>query len=184
MVDAPIAGDIAPYLEAQSAFASLSPEHKEDGTKYEKLDSAVYLEITAPSTQLNPDESTGSSSPAAADTVFIPLSRRLTDTDTKATEILEKLDHGQYYRPDDQILRVGWHNLAASPMAPEELGPEQIELIFVSIKSHAISRFLESRTDFKFDTQGLLHIARPFKVLIQNAAAIGDQLKKLESKYG
>lgn len=70
-----------------------------------------------------------------------------------------------------------------SPAAADELGPGQIEMIFISIKSPAISRFLESQTGFKFDTDGIIHMTRPFKVLIQNAAALGDQLKKLESKY-
>lgn len=160
---------------------------------HERTDSAIGFGTTTPgfgtttpSRYLSPAEFAGP--PSAADMMFSPLSRRLTDTDCKATEILRELCPVDELS-GNQILRVGWHNLATSsmvhsPAIPDELDPARIEMIFISIKSHAISRFLESLTGFKFDTDGLLHMTRPFKVLIQNAAAIGDQLKKLESKYG
>lgn len=182
MVDA---GGSAPSLETQPPSTSLSPNHDEESTKHGRTDSAVGFGPTTPSRHLSPAVFEGS--PSVADTMFSPLSRRLTDTDIKATEILRELCPTDEVS-SNQILRVGWHNLATSsmvhsPAAADELGPGQIEMIFISIKSPAISRFLESQTGFKFDTDGIIHMTRPFKVLIQNAAALGDQLKKLESKY-
>lgn len=127
-----------------------------------------------------------------SETVFAPLSRRLTETDTKATELLRELC------PEDEladchILRVGCHNLSSSssvsnsastsPVASEP-DPGQIEMIFISINSQAISRFLETHTGFKFDRDGVIHVTRPFKILIQNAAAIKEQHAKLRGMYG
>lgn len=124
-----------------------------------------------------------------SETQFAPLSRRLTETDTKAIELLRELCPADE-SSENHILRVGCHNLASSSVvkssstAKGEPDPEHIEMIFISIKSRAISRFLEAQTGFKFDSDGLIHVTRPFKILIQNAVAIKDQLTKLETKYG
>ncbi|KAJ4387636.1 hypothetical protein N0V93_008233 [Gnomoniopsis smithogilvyi] len=130
----------------------------------------------------------GTDSPRdVSETKFAPLSRRLTETDTKATELLRELcptDESS----ENHILRVGCHNLSSAvnsnSIAISDPDPEQVEMIFISIKSRAISRFLEAQTTFKFDSDGLIHVTRPFKILIQNAVAIKEQLAKLESKYG
>lgn len=130
-----------------------------------------------------------SGSQDATETVFAPLSRRLTETDTKAAEIIRELCPADDCS-DNHILRVGCHNLASSSAinststAPGGPDPNQIEMIFISIRSPAISRFLEAQTGFRFDSDGLIHVTRPFKVLIQNAAAMKDQIRKLETKYG
>lgn len=124
-----------------------------------------------------------------SETTFAPLSRRLTETDTKATEILRELCPAND-SSENHILRVGCHSLASSSVTNSSLttdgdpDPESIEIIFISIKSRAISGFLEAQTGFKFDTDGLIHMTRPFKILIQNAAAIEEQLNNLESRYG
>lgn len=124
-----------------------------------------------------------------SETKFAPLSRRLTETDTKATEILRELCPANE-SAEKHILRVGCHNLASSSVVNSEStaagdpDPRHIEMIFISIKSRAISKFLEAQTGFKFDSDGLIHVTRPFKVLIQNAVAMKEQLAKLETKYG
>lgn len=124
-----------------------------------------------------------------SETMFAPLSRRLTETDTKSTEILRELCPA-HESSENHILRVGCHSLASSSVTNSTLttdcdpDPEKIEIIFISIKSRAISGFLEAQTGFKFDSDGLIHMTRPFKILIQNAAAIEEQLNKLESRYG
>ncbi|KAJ4421175.1 hypothetical protein N0V82_003940 [Gnomoniopsis sp. IMI 355080] len=124
-----------------------------------------------------------------SETKFAPLSRRLTETDTKAIELLRELCPADE-SSEKHILRVGCHNLASSSVVSSsstvkgEPDPEHIEMIFISIKSRAISRFLEAQTGFKFDSDGLIHVTRPFKILIQNAVAMKDQLTKLQTKYG
>lgn len=129
------------------------------------------------------------SSQEMSETIFAPLSRRLTETDTKATEILRELCPANE-SSENHILRVGCHGLASSTVTNSSLttdgdpNPERIEVIFISIKSRAISGFLEAQTGFKFDIDGLIHMTRPFKILIQNAAAIEEQLNKLELRYG
>lgn len=144
-------------------------------------------QTTSPDDQSNTTQVAGS--PEVSETMFAPLSRKLTETDLKATEILRALCSANK-SSENHILRVGCHKLASSSVTSStsvtdgDLHPEQVEIIFISIKSRAISGFLEAQTGFKFDHDGLIHTTRPFKLLIQHAATMEGHLDKLKSKYG
>ncbi|KAL2012489.1 hypothetical protein VTN00DRAFT_14 [Thermoascus crustaceus] len=62
--------------------------------------------------------------------------------------------------------------------------PNLIDIIEIRIDSEPIAKFLEKKINYTLHEACLIHIARPFRLLIRNANIVRDQLWKLEEKFG
>lgn len=62
--------------------------------------------------------------------------------------------------------------------------PNLIDIIEIRIDSEPIAKFLEKKITYTLHEACLIHIARPFRLLIRNANIIREQLWKLEEKFG
>lgn len=87
------------------------------------------------------------------------------------------------------VLRVlfGWNGRQNGQPSHDILSqpdPSQIEIFGIHIHPEPIAKFFEKQVGSQMDRSSVTHLAKPFRVLIRNAAAIRGQLDSLERKYG
>lgn len=65
----------------------------------------------------------------------------------------------------------------------EQPDPERIEISNIRIHSEPITAFLAKQLDFEVQKDSVLHLKRPFRILIRKADAIKKQLAFLEREH-